>query len=96
MKLIKALQLHVAIISKYQGVSLDKEIAEFCSEHQNLDEKELLEKVYAKYGSRIKFLEDAARCKSLINIKEWVATLGVFFIIGLIAYLIYFASFFIK
>ena len=83
MKIINALQKHVQGVSKYQKVNLDKEISKFISENQNMNETELLDKIYSIYGSRIKFLEDASQCKAIINIKEWVATVGVFLVIGL-------------
>lgn len=83
MKIINALQKHVQGISKYQKVDLDKEISKFISENQNMNETELLDKIYSIYGSRIKLLEDASHCKAIINIKEWVATFGVFLVIGL-------------
>lgn len=83
MKIIKALQKHVHTISKYQKADLDKEVDKFISENQNLSEVELLDKIYSIYGSRIKFLEDATQCNAIINIKEWVSTFGIFFIIGL-------------
>lgn len=84
MKIIKALQKHVHTISKYQKADLDKEVDKFISENQNLSEVELLDKIYSIYGSRINFLEDATQCNAIINIKEWVATFGIFFIIGLV------------
>lgn len=88
MKIIKALQKHVQTISKYQKTDLDREIDKFISENQSLDETELLNKIYSVYGTRIKFLEDATHCKAIINIKEWVVTFGVFFVIGIIIWLV--------
>lgn len=83
MKIIKALQQHVQKISKYQKTDLDKDINKFISENQNLSETELFDNIYSIYGRRIKFLEDSTQSKAIIEIKEWVATLGVFFIIGI-------------
>lgn len=88
MELIKALQKHVQVLSKYQGVSLDKEIKSFILENSNIGEVELLDKIYNRFGTQIKFLEDASHCKAIINIKEWVVTFGVFFMIGLIAMIV--------
>lgn len=88
MKIIKAFQKHVQTISKYQKTDLDREIDKFISENQSLDETELLNKIYSVYGTRIKFLEDATHCKAIINIKEWVVTFGVFFVIGIIIWLV--------
>lgn len=88
MKIITALQKHVQSISKYQKTNLDKEIDKFIAENQSLDETELLDKIYSIYGTRIKFLENATHCKAIINIKEWVVTVGVFFVIGVAIWLI--------
>ena len=96
MKIIKALQKHLQSISKYQNVDLDKEIDKFISENQSLNESELLDKIYSIYGTQIKFLEDATHSKAIINIKEWVATFGVFLVIGIILWIINFASLAIK
>ena len=87
MEFIKALQKHVQSISKYQKVNLNKEIDKFISENQDLNEKELLDKIYSTYGSRINILENATQCKAIIEIKEWVVTFGVFFIAGIIIWI---------
>lgn len=89
MELIKALQKHVQSIGKYQGVDLDKEIKTFISENSNISEVELLDRIYTKFGTQIKFLEEASHYKAIINIKEWVVTFGVFFMIGLIVTIIF-------
>ncbi|MHC8416668.1 hypothetical protein [Bacteroides hominis] len=91
MTIIKTLQKHVQTISKYQKADLDKEINQFISANQGLNEVDLLDKIYSIYGTQIKFLEDATHCKAIINIKEWVATFGVFFVIGIILWIINFA-----
>lgn len=83
MKIIDSLRKHVQAISKYQKADLDKEIDKFISENPNMNETELFDKIYSIYGTRIKFLEAACQCKAIINIKEWVVTFGVFFVIGL-------------
>lgn len=67
---------------------MDKEIKSFILENSNIGEVELLDKVYNRFGTQIKFLEDASHCKAIINIKEWVVTFGVFFMIGLIAMIV--------
>lgn len=89
MTLIEALQKHVKNISTYQGVGLGKEIDTFISENKNLSDTELLDKIYSVYGSRIKFLEVASHSKAIINIKEWVATFGFFFILGIVVWVVY-------
>lgn len=91
MDTIKALQKHIQKISKFQKANLDKEVNKFISENPNLNETELLDKIYSVYGSRIKTLEDATHCKAIIDIKEWVATLGIFVVIGIILWIINFA-----
>lgn len=85
---IKVLQKHIQTISKYQKSDLHNDIDKFISENQDLNDVELLDKIYLIYGTRIKLLENATQCKAIINIKEWVATFGFFFIFGLAVWLV--------
>lgn len=96
MKTIKVLLVHVQKISKYQKADLSKEIDKFISDHQNLNESELLNEIYTVYGNQIKLLENAVRCKAIINIKEWISTIGILIVIGIILWIINFAILTIK
>lgn len=89
MKIIKALQKHINDISISQESTLHKEVDSFISQNPNLNEEDLLNEIYSKYGTQIKFLEDAVQCKAIVSIRSWVATFGFFFILGLVVCIIY-------
>lgn len=96
MNTIESLKSHIKRISKYNDITLYKEIDSFIELNKNLSEEELLKKLYATYENRIKFLEASTHAKTIISIKEWVATLGIFFLIGLIASLFLFLASMVK
>lgn len=84
MNTIKVIKSHIKRISKYNEVELCKEIDSFIELNKDLSEEELLRKIYGVYENRIKLLEASTHAKAMVCIKEWVVTLGVFFVIGLI------------
>lgn len=89
MKIITALQKHINDISIPQESTLHREVNSFISQNSNLSETDLFNEIYSKYGMQIKFLEDAVRCKAIVSIKSWVATFGVFFLLGVVIYILY-------
>lgn len=89
MKIISALQKHINSISIRQESTLHKEVESFISQNSNLNEEDLLNEIYSKYGTQIKFLEEAVQCKAIISIRSWVATFGFFFILGLVVCIFY-------
>lgn len=89
MKIISALQKHINSISIRQESTLHKEVESFISQNSNLNEEDLLNEIYSKYGTQIKFLEEAVQCKAIISIRSWVATFGFFFILGLVVCILY-------
>lgn len=89
MELTKILQKHIREISIYQGADLHREIDTFISQNQNLSESELFDKIHSEYGKQIKFLEDAAQSKAIINIRSWVSLFGFFFLLGIVLLIIF-------
>ncbi len=92
MEFIDSVRKHIKDISCYQNnKDFTKEIDKFISENKGLNESELLDRMYEVYGTRIKFFEEATRCKYMKSIKEWVATFGFFLVVGIIIWIIVFA-----
>lgn len=89
MELTKVLQKHIKDISIYQGADLHREIDSFISQNQSLSESELFDKIQSKYGTQIKFLEDATYNKAILNIRGWVAIFGFFFLLGIVFLIIF-------
>lgn len=91
MELIQAFKKHIKEICRYQGNNdFYREIESFILQNKELSDSDLLEKVYSRYGTRIKFFEEATRHKQIESIKSWVSLCGFIFVIGVAIGVIYF------
>ena len=83
MELIQAFKKYIKEICWYQGnYDFYREIESFILQNKELNDSDLLEKVYSKYETHIKFFEEATRYKQLASIKSWVSLCGFIFVIG--------------
>lgn len=98
MKLIDSYLEHLQRISECTLTDLDMEVQRYMSQDENkgLSEDELFDKVYAKYGIRIKAVENMAQCKLMKKINGWLVFFGILFIVTLILFVIWFLYALIK
>ena len=89
---IESFQEHLQRICLCAMTDLDTEIGKFIREPENkeLGEKELFDKIYEIYGTRIKAVENTANTKLMSRIRGWLVAYGVIFVITLILFVIWF------
>ncbi len=89
---IESLQEHLQRISICAMTDLDIAVSKFIRdpENKNLDEKELFDKIYEVYGTRIMAVEHTANTKMMSRIRGWMIVFGVIFIVTMILFIVWF------
>ena len=95
---IESFQEHLQRISICAMTDLDTEVSKFIRDPANKDlgDKELFDKIYAVYGTRIKAVENTANTKLMSRIRGWLIVYGVIFVVTLILFIIWFLYALIK